>query len=94
MVTHIMLNFAMFDFFLIKHIGGLAIENLTSTNKSIIIEKNIISLLKKVLHSIKDWVSHKNVLILDSNLYFYLLFWFVLEFNIILDYIEIVFKFI
>jgi len=58
--------------FLTKYIGGLANKDLTSTDKSIIIKKSIISLLKKVLHSIKDWVSHKNALILDSNLYFYL----------------------
>ena len=52
---------------------GWQIEiNLASTNKSIIIGKSIISLLKKVLHSIKYWVSHKNALILDINLYFYL----------------------
>jgi len=63
MVTHIMLDFTVF---LTKHIGGLTNGNLTSTNKS------IISLLKKVLHSIKDWISHNNALILDSNLYFYL----------------------
>jgi len=52
--------------FLTKHIGRLANRNLASTNKSIIIGKSIISLLKKVS------VSHKNALILDSNLYFYL----------------------
>jgi len=50
----------------------LANGNIASTNKSIIIGKSIISLLKKVLHSIKYWVSHKNALILYSNLYFYL----------------------
>jgi len=60
----------MLDFFLTKHIGGLTNGNLASTNKNIIIGKSIISLLKKILHSIKDWVSHKIVLILVSNFVF------------------------
>jgi len=50
MVIHIMLDFAMLGCFVTKYIGWLANGNLASTNKNIIIEKTIISLLKKVLH--------------------------------------------